>query len=493
MNSDMKNRSIGSLVPLIMALIFLQACTPHPESVQPAGQPLDIYPEYSGVTIPCNIAPLNFLLRNAGVEAVSVSVRGEADSLRVNARGHKVVFPLKAWHALLDAEKGHALEVSVAARIEGRWWQYAPFAWHVATDSLDSYVTYRLIEPGYEVWNALQIRERCIETFDERLLADNARTGRNCMNCHIHGGNSGRLSMFHLRGKGGGTILNREGKLSKLTLQNSRMPSAAVYGDFHPDGRYAVFSSNVIVPMFHAAGNLRMEVYDRVSDLAIADFDTNRMILSPLTADTAALETFPTFSADGRWVYFCSAPAVALPDSVHELRYSLCRIAFDAERGEWGHTVDTLWNARLHNGSACHPKASPDGRYLLYTVAAYGTFPLWHRETDLQLMDLQSGTVDSLRAVNSDRSDTYHSWSSGSRWFAFASKRGDGQYGRIYFAYLDGEGRAHKPFVLPQRDPESDDLTLKSYNIPDLAKTPVPFDAAAVEQVYRHHPAQAFR
>lgn len=215
--------------------------------------------------------------------------------------------------------------------------------------------------------------------------------------------------------------------------------------------------------------------------------------VAPHSTYLTILETFPTFSADGKWIYYCSAPTVPLPDSVQQLRYSLCRIAFDANHGAWGDRVDTLWNARLEKGSVCHPKASPDGRYLLYTVADYGTFPIWHRETELQLMDLQTGAIDSLPMVNSSRSDTYHSWSSGSRWFAFASKRGDGQYGRVYFAYLDAEGKAHKPFVLPQSDPEKDDLTLKSYNIPDLSATPVPFDASSIKRINRQLKAEEFK
>lgn len=450
MNIDMKY--IQVVVGLLLCYC-LYACSPRPESVQPADRLLVLYPEYQDVTIPYNVAPLNFLVRNEGVDAVCVSVKGASDSLEINARGNKAIFPLK----------------------------------------VDAYVSYRLIEPGYEVWNTLQIRERCIENFEERILADNSQTDGKCMNCHVHGGNSGNLSMFHLRGEGGGTVLNRDGKLRKLALKNEQMISAAVYGDFHPDGRYGVFSSNVIIPMFHTESNRRLEVYDTVSDLAVADFDGNRMILSPLTADSTVLETFPTFSADGKWIYYCSAPTVPLPDSVQQLRYSLCRIAFDANHGAWGDRVDTLWNARLEKGSVCHPKASPDGRYLLYTVADYGTFPIWHRETELQLMDLQTGAIDSLPMVNSSRSDTYHSWSSGSRWFAFASKRGDGQYGRVYFAYLDAEGKAHKPFVLPQSDPEKDDLTLKSYNIPDLSATPVPFDASSIKRINRQLKAEEFK
>lgn len=490
--SKMKGKSSFIYYLIGLCCCLMQACTPQPKEVQPATTSLEIYPAYQNVTIPVNIAPLNFLLRHEGTNAVSVTVSGKDESIHYSARGNKVEFPLKKWKQLLEAEKGNQLNVVVKARINDGWVEFPPFQWMVMPEPLDAYITYRLIEPGYEVWNALQLRERCVENFDERILADNRETGGQCMNCHIHGDNRGDLSLFHLRGEGGGTILNRNGELRKLTLKNEEMVSAAVYGDIHKDGRYGVFSSNIIIPAFHTLGSQRLEVYDTVSDLAIADWEENRMIQSPLVADSAAFETFPVFSADGKWVYFCSAPVVSLPEEIRELKYSLCRIAFDAEKGEWGNEVDTLWSASAQQGSCCHPKASADGRYLLYTVADYGTFPIWHRETDLQMMDLQTGDIDTLEMVNSNRSETYHSWSSNSRWFAFASKRGDGQYGRVYFAYVDADGKVHRPFVLPQQDPENDDLNLKSYNIPDLSSTPVTFDKKDINHLVDHVEAERF-
>ncbi len=479
------------MIPVLIG--WLQACTPVPREVTVVDGLPETYPVYQGVTIPGNIAPLNFLLRDEGVDALSVVVKGENDSLLLRTRGRKVQFPLKAWKRLLEREKGNSLTVTVTARSAGRWLQYPAWTWQVAEEPLDAYVSYRLIEPGYEVWNALQLRERCVENFDERVLADNSRLNNSCMNCHIHAGNRGDVSLFHLRGKKGGSILNRDGKLRKLNLKNGRMPVAAMYGEIHPAGRYGVFSSNIVVPGFHAEGSRRMEVFDTLSDLVVTDFDANRLVFSPLTADSLALETFPAFSADGKWIYFCTAPALTLPDSIRHLRYSLCRIAFDADRGTWGDRVDTLWNATREKGSVCHPKASPDGRYLLYSVADYGTFPIWHRETELQLMDLQTGVVDGLKEVNAECSDTYHSWAANSRWIAFASKRGDGQYGRVYFAYIDRQGKAHRPFVLPQEDPERDDLMLKSYNIPDLSVAPVPFDAEDVVRMQQEVEAEEFK
>ena len=145
------------------------------------------------------------------------------------------------------------------------------------------------------------------------------------------------------------------------------------------------------------------------------------------------------------------------------------------------------------NGSICHPKTSPDGRYILYTVADYGTFPIWHKETNLQLMNLDSQQINTLDNVNSNRSDTYHSWSSNSKWFAFASKRGDGQYGRVYFAYINDKGQVGKPFVLPQANPEHDDINLKSYNIPELSISQVPFNANLLESLVQQIPAESFK
>ena len=292
--------------------------------------------------------------------------------------------------------------------------------------SVDQYLTYRLIEPGFEVWDDLEIIERNLGNFDTRVISDFRHTGNRCMNCHIHSQGRGDLSMFYLRGEGGGAILNRGGTLRKLTLRDSAMISPTVYGEIHPEGRFGVFSTNIIIPAMHSAGGLRMEVFDKASDLCVADFDGNRMMTFPETAREDVMETFPVFSADGRYVYYCTAPALPLPAEIDRLMYSLVRIPFDPVTGALGSPADTVWSAAATGKSVCHPKTSPDGRWLLFTVADYGTFPINHKECDLCMIDLASGKIIDLSAVNDDKSDTYHSWSSNSRWFVFASKRGDG-------------------------------------------------------------------
>jgi len=293
---------------------------------------------------------------------------------------------------------------------------------------------------------------------------------------------------MYVRGKNGGAVLNQNGMLRKLDIKTDSMTGGSVYFDFSKTGRYAVFSTNTIIPAFHAKAEKRLEVYDKESDVYVADLKENRILHTPLLCDSTYFETFPTFTPDGKYIYYCTAKKVELPRDIKNLQYALCRISFDEATGTFGEQVDTIVSSKTATStknSVCHPKISPDGRYLLYTVADYGTFPIWHREADLRLLDMQTGSVDTLAIVNSPMSDTYHSWNSDSRWFVFASKRDNGLYGKPYFCYIDKNGKVHKPFCLPQKSPTFYDHFLKSFNVPDLGQKPVNFNVNDVESVMK--------
>ena len=119
------------------------------------------------------------------------------------------------------------------------------------------------------------------------------------------------------------------------------------------------------------------------------------------------------------------------------------------------------------NKSASFPRISPDGKYLVFTLADYGTFPIWHREADLYLLNLQSNIVKKMD-INSDETESYHSWSVNGNWLVFSSKRADGRSARPYFAYIDSSGKQGKEFLLPQKDPSIYDRMLESFNIPEF-------------------------
>lgn len=481
--------SLGRLAVLLL-LSILAACTPTPENVLKSDDLPPIYPDYCDVTIPVNIAPLNFLVCEAA-EAVHI----EAGDLVVSSKGNEVVFDEDDWRQLL--EENEQIAVTVTVLKDGQWTQYAPFHWTVVKDKVDPYLTYRLIEPDYEIWNQVQIQQRCVENFDVSAIGHYEQLENRCMNCHTYGSQSPELSMMYVRGPNGGAILNQEGKLRKLNLKADDMVSGSVYFGFSPSGRYITFSTNVIIPGFHSLASKRLEVFDSKSDVYVADLETNTMLRSPLLSNDKVFETFPTFSPDGKYIYYCAADSVLLPQDIRQLQYSLVRIPFDEKTGTFGTQVDTLLAARRSplaskKTSVCHPRISPDGRYLLYTVADYGTFPIWHPEADLQMMDLKTGAIDTLAIVNSQKSDTYHAWSSNSRWFVFASKRDDGLYGKPYFCYVDKNGKAHKPFCLPQQYPSFYDNNLKSFNAPELGKGKLPFDVNDVAKAMKQE-AEPFK
>ena len=462
-------RLLYILTTLVMT-VLLPSCTPTPKDVVTQDVLPPIYPDYCDVTIPENIAPLNFLIRE-DCEAIEV----KAGELTLNASGNEAVFDIDDWKEMMQQSAGKEIDVTVTALIDGQWTEFKPFHWNIVKDKIDPYLTYRLIEPDYEIWNNIQIQQRCVENFEVNALGHYEQLENRCMNCHTYASQNPELSMMYVRGPGGGAILNRNGELSKLNIPGS------VYFGFSPSGRYITYSTQKIIPAFHSDPSKRLEVYDATSNVFVADMEQQRIISSPLLSDSLKFETFPTFSPDGKYIYYCAADSVSLPTDIKSLQYRLVRIPFDEASGTIGTQVDTL----AATTSVCHPRISPDGRFLLYTVADYGTFPIWHPEADLQMMNLTTGTTDSLAIVNSAKSDTYHSWSSNSRWFVFASKRDDGLYGKPYFCYIDKEGKAHKPFCLPQQHPTFYDNNLKSFNAPELGKGKVPFDVYDVAKAMK--------
>ena len=92
-------------------------------------------------------------------------------------------------------------------------------------------------------------------------------------------------------------------------------------------------------------------------------------------------------------------------------------------------------------------------------------------------MDLNTGKTHPLTEVNTDKSESYHNWSSNSHWFVYSSKGQDGTISRAYIASIDDKGKITKPFLLPQRNPRKTDMdNLDSFNCPDFTLTKVDFD-----------------
>jgi hypothetical protein len=93
--------------------------------------------------------------------------------------------------------------------------------------------------------------------------------------------------------------------------------------------------------------------------------------------------------------------------------------------------------------------------------------------------------------INSNQAESYHSWSSTGRWIVFSSRRTDGFFTRIYIAYFDKNGKAHKPFLLPQKNPLFYNEFLKTYNVPELITSAVDLNPRILSKIARSIPVNA--
>jgi hypothetical protein len=84
------------------------------------------------------------------------------------------------------------------------------------------------------------------------------------------------------------------------------------------------------------------------------------------------------------------------------------------------------------------------------------------------MMDLNTKEACAANELNSDDTESYHSWSSNGRWVVFSSRRYDGVFTRPFIAHIDSNGHGSKPFELPMADPDRHRQLMKSYNVPEL-------------------------
>jgi hypothetical protein len=95
-----------------------------------------------------------------------------------------------------------------------------------------------------------------------------------------------------------------------------------------------------------------------------------------------------------------------------------------------------------------------------------------------------------MNGINSDDTESYHSWSSNGRWLVVSSRREDGNFTRPFIAHVDEQGHSTKAFVLPQADPEYHRQFMKSYNIPEFMRGPVKYDPQDFAKILREEEGQ---
>lgn len=487
------DRGMSGILWVGMAVLAV-ACSDMPDSSTARRVPRTprLDPDYTSLTIPPNIAPLNFRIQE---EARDYAVRitpaaGEPIWVQA-ARGMCRVDPAQ-WSRMLAASRGERLAYDVYVKDDGGTWKrYQRIFNTVAQEPIDSYIVYRQLMPNRMLSSIRGIYQRHLESFSRSAVLTLRSGTFDCLNCHtFHDHNPDRF-LFHVRGQHAGMMLVVDGEMRKIETRREPMFRPLAYSSWHPNGIHVAATINMFASHFRTRpGQLYFQAIEKRGDLVVYRVDNNVISSTEGVFGPEYIETHPCWSHDGRHVYYVRCkdrPLVSYRD-MDTFKFDLMRIAYDTTDDQWG-TPETVVAYSDLGKSCAFPRPSACGRYVLHILADRGTYPIHQASADLYMLDMTTGVHARLDSACSDLSESYPRWSSNGRWLSFLSTRRDGMSALPYFAYFDSTGHVHRAFLLPQKAPDFYDTFTDTYNTLELVTGRIDPDAFRLAQAVKQ-PAQ---
>jgi hypothetical protein len=442
-------------------------------------RPPVLKPDYAGITIPPNIAPLNFIIQEPASDYLIRISGAKGKPIELKSKSGRVLLPSTAWHELLSANKGSDLSVDIRVQTNGQWMRFPAITNHVAAEEIDPFLIYRKIHPAHSSWALMGLFQRDLRNFDETQFLDNKRFSEGCCHCHMLSNNDPDQMM----------VLIRSVRYANSALVINNGISGAIDGQigfvsWHPKTLMvaAAFSKPRLV--LHSALNDMRDIVELEGWIGYFDLKSKTVKEVPGLRDKKRLLAFPAWAPDGRHLYYCSAPnpdpltneggKAGTPD---DEKYDLMRVSYNLEKDQWGAPEPVLLACDT-GFSMAQPRISQDGHWLFVCGIPHGCWPAYDHTSDIYGLDLREGEATGKftfrkLSLNSDECESWLSWSANSRWVVFSSKRLSPLINRPHISYVGPDATCSKPFVLPQRDPEFYDSLLCTYTIPTLAIKPV--------------------
>jgi len=213
--------------------------------------------------------------------------------------------------------------------------------------------------------------------------------------------------------------------------------------------------------------------------LVVYDRETKTFSALPGADDPQYVQTNAVWSPEGKEIVFARTKAhhaehleqqnsvlvdeKDVPEFTVEkkpFRYDLYRIPFNDGKGG---TPEPLQGASDNGMSNFFPKYSPDGKWIVFCKAK--SYMLLQPDSELYIIPAAGGVARRLR-YNTARMNSWHSWSSNSRWLVFSSKVNT-PYTQLFLTHIDENGNDSPP-VLLERFTSPD----RAANIPEFVKLP---------------------
>ena len=419
---------------------------------------------------------------------VQIEIEGVKDVWRHTAEKPRWRIPNDLWRVVRQQAVGRDASIQVLGLLRSgarpSVQASQPVRVRVSADPADDCIVYRLVELPFSTRSSPDTFARHISSFETRPFILGRR--RYCFNCHMFSSQSGRAGKVTLQCRymvpepcplrvyfGVYDIGEQRGWKVKLPFGIQMTTFTA----WSPDGARLAISANQQIEAVAPVVSETQNVHLPTSDIAIYDVAASRAYLLPGASSPDRLAVYPRWTPDGQSLVFCDAPSG--PNTGERAKFSLLVVPFNDGQGG---TAKPIAAAGENGRSNYYPRFSPDGKWLSFCQSDGGS--LIKSSSDIWLM---SGSLEGpARPLGCNvpyAADSWHSWSSNSRWLVFASKRDDGLYARLYLTHVDDTGHASPAVRLPVNDRPS-----ASFNIPEfMAEWPQVqerelFDAIRVER-----------
>ncbi|MGD8782420.1 MAG: tetratricopeptide repeat protein [Ignavibacteria bacterium] len=308
-----------------------------------------------------------------------------------------------------------------------------------------------------------------------------------CGNCHSFSADGSLLGMDvdYANDKGSYGIVKTA---ERMTLANENIITWSDYkredkeltfgllSQVSPDGKYAV-STVKDRSVFVAVDNLAFsQLFFPVKGiLAVYSREDETFKALPGASDKKYVQSNPEWSPDGKYIIFSRSKAITLEsirnkggvlltaDDCREFinrdslfKFDLYRIPFNNGKGG---KPEPIKGASKNGMSNYFAKYSPDGKWIVFCKAE--SFMLLQKDSELYIMPAGGGEARRMRC-NTNRMNSWHSWSPNSKWLVFASKV-NSPYTQLFITHIDEEGNS-SPAVLLSQFTASD----RAANIPEF-------------------------
>lgn len=318
-----------------------------------------------------------------------------------------------------------------------------------------------------------------------------------CGNCHSFSGDGKWLGMDVDIGNDKGayvltsfdeeTVLSRDKLISWSSfVRDEEVPTFGMLPRVGPQGRYVLAGVKDRTVFLQREDITFSQIFFPVMGiLAYFDRMTGRIRELPGADDEEYVQSNAVWSPDGSEVIFARSKAVRLEtrndnkdillsleeaaevlggeefldiaqEGGREFKFDLYRVPFNDGRGG---TAEPIEGAAENGMSNFFPKLSPDGKWLVFTQSH--SFMLLQPDSKLHILPADGGEPRLMNA-NTNRMNSWHSWSPNSKWLVFSSKVFS-PYTQLFLTHIDEDGNDTPPVLL--RNFTSED---RAANIPEF-------------------------